>query len=140
LSGNERFELYKAPDIWSVELSPDEKWIGVVSASGFGEPLHLTVLPATGGAPKVLPLPIDRRRQTKPVRFAWTADSSGIIFPLSGPDADNLWFQKLDGSPPVQMTHFSRDQIYAVDVSRDGRRIAFSRGRLEVDAVFLRPN
>jgi hypothetical protein len=52
-------------------------------------------------------------------------------------DVDNLWYQAFAGGPPKQLTHFTSDHIYAYAFSRDGKRIAMTRGNARQDAVML---
>ena len=49
----------------------------------------------------------------------------------------NLWRVPLDGSAPTQVTRFDRDEVYVFKRSRDGRRLALSRGTTSSDVVMM---
>jgi len=50
----------------------------------------------------------------------------------------NIWRQPLDGSAPRQLTHFTSDRIFSFAWSRDGKRLAVSRGTVSGDVVLIR--
>lgn len=49
----------------------------------------------------------------------------------------NLWFQSLESETPVQLTNYTTDGILAYGWSRDGTKIAFSRGTSTSDIVVM---
>jgi hypothetical protein len=74
-------------------------------------------------------------------RFAfwtrWTPDSRGLAGIRTEQGVDNLVFLPLDGGPVRPLTDFPADRIVSFDWSRDGRRLALSRGRSMRDVVMF---
>lgn len=65
-------------------------------------------------------------------------DGSGIIYPIRDGETDNLWLQRLDGSPGKQLTSFKSEYISDFDYSYDGKQLAIIRGHQEADVVLIR--
>jgi Tol biopolymer transport system component len=65
-------------------------------------------------------------------------DGTGVIYPVRVGQTDNLWLQRLDGSPGKQLTDFKTEFIRDFDYSYDGRQLAIIRGHIEADVVLLR--
>jgi hypothetical protein len=90
------------------------------------------VIPAEGGAPvHQVDVPPDSDV------LSLARDGSGLFYALREGDVDNLWFQSFAGGPPRQLTHFTSDHIYAFSFSRDGKRLALTRGNDKQDVVML---
>jgi Tol biopolymer transport system component len=58
-------------------------------------------------------------------------------FLLTRNRATNIWEQRLAGGAPVQVTHFPSGDMFAFAWSRDGKQLAFSRGRRKTDVVMM---
>jgi Tol biopolymer transport system component len=71
----------------------------------------------------------------KPLR--WTADSRAVAYIDTRDGISNIWALPPDGGPPAQVTDFKTDFISAFDWSRDGRRLALSRGSQTSDVVLI---
>jgi hypothetical protein len=72
-------------------------------------------------------------------RYQWAGDGASFLF-LNGlvDNAANLWRQPMDPAlPPVQLTKWKTDRIYAFCLSRDGRTAAVARGRSVSDVVLI---
>jgi Tol biopolymer transport system component len=69
--------------------------------------------------------------------YRWTVDGHGFIYIDSVNRVYNLWSQSLDGGPPKQLTDFGSDQIFRFDLTRDGKKIALSRGHEGSDVVLI---
>jgi Tol biopolymer transport system component len=67
----------------------------------------------------------------------WTADGRAISFINSVNGVGNIWEQPVAGGLPKQVTHFTSDEIFYFDWSRDGRP-ALSRGTEPTDAVLIK--
>jgi serine/threonine protein kinase len=68
----------------------------------------------------------------------WTPDSSAFDFVDFRDGAWNIWRQSIAGGPPKQITRFDQSQrIVSFAWSRDGSRLACSRGTDSTDAVLL---
>ena len=70
--------------------------------------------------------------------IAFSPDGKGIVYPIRNGETDNLWLQKLDGSPGKQLTSFTAERIRDFDFSFDGKQLAVIRGHREADVVLLR--
>ena len=69
----------------------------------------------------------------------WAADGRSFTYLDSFDPSNNLWEQRLDGSPPRQLTRFSDGKtIGHYAWSRDGRRLALSRATQSSDIVLFR--
>jgi Tol biopolymer transport system component len=67
----------------------------------------------------------------------FSREGAGVTYVVREGDTDNLWYQAFAGGAPRQLTHFTSDHIYAYSFSRDGKRLAFTRGNEKQDAVML---
>ncbi|HUA16508.1 MAG TPA: protein kinase [Verrucomicrobiae bacterium] len=65
-------------------------------------------------------------------------DGSGVVYPIREGNVDNLWLQRLDGSPGKQLTDFKSEFIRDFDYSFDGKQLAVIRGSRESDVVLIR--
>ena len=92
----------------------------------------LVVAPADGGAPLYT---FDAPYGLKSGKF--TPDAKAIAFLLTRNRATNIWVQPLAGGPPVQLTKFPSDDMFAFGWSPDGKQLAFSRGRRKTDVVMM---
>ena len=93
----------------------------------------IAVIPAEGGEPiKLLEPPEDIDLWTG---FWWTPDSGSLIYKADRATVGNLYSQPLDGGKVRQLTSFESELIYNFSFSRDGKRIALSRGHSSLDVV-----
>jgi len=67
----------------------------------------------------------------------FTPDSKAFAYLLTRDRATNIWEQPLDGGPPLQLTRFSDEDIFAFGWSSDGKQLALSRGRRKSDVVMM---
>ncbi|HZJ47106.1 MAG TPA: hypothetical protein VFD63_25230, partial [Pyrinomonadaceae bacterium] len=70
--------------------------------------------------------------------IAWTPDGRSIIVKSDQEGVGNLWTQPIDGSAPKQITNFTSDLISYFSLSRDGKRLAISRGNSSLDVVLIK--
>jgi len=116
---------------WYPSISGDGKYIGCRAGNDEDHPKYV-VFNADGGPPaKEFNVPPDARI------FRLAPDGAGFYYTQRDGDVDNLWYQGMSGGPPRQVTHFTGDHIYAFAFSRDGKRVAFTRGNEKQDAVML---
>jgi len=127
--------------ITPVAISPDGKWLAfpsVWSANLRYSALAYDLVPLEGGkavsVKTTLPSSIDDVGR----RFGWSPDGKALILIHTEAGAANLWLQPIDGSAPRQLTHFSSQMIFDFALSRDGKRLAISRGARTSDAVLIR--
>lgn len=129
-SGGEASPLYTKGAVSDPSVSGDGKYVGFEDSSD-GKSVFME-LASDGGAPvHQVEVPPDADH----LRLAW--DGRGVYYNLRNGDIDNLWFQALEGGKPSQFTHFSSDHIYAYAFSRDGKKVALTRGNARQDAVML---
>ena len=55
----------------------------------------------------------------------WSADSQSLAYIDCADGVSNIWTQRLDASPPQQLTDFSSGHITTFDWSRDGTQLAW---------------
>jgi Tol biopolymer transport system component len=92
----------------------------------------IVVMPAGGGAPLAT---VDMPYGMQSPRF--TPDNKAIAFLLTRNRATNIWQQPLTGGPMVQITHFPSGDIFSFAWSKDGKKLAFSRGTRKTDVVMM---
>ncbi len=102
--------------------SPDGKWIAYIHG---GDPkkieyaVHkLAVIPAAGGAAKILTANLDRNV----VEPHWSADGKSVFVIVEDDGAENLARVSVDDGVP-QIVCGGRRKVTAYDVSRDGKTI-----------------
>jgi hypothetical protein len=132
--GGEPVKLSGDADACRPEVSFDGRWLLYVTGFGRSDsPYRLGVQSLDGSeAPQIMDLPdVTLRRM-----FTFSADGSSILYLKREKEADNVWSQPLDLSPPTRLTNFDSDRIYAFDVAPSGAMI-LSRGHESTDAVLI---
>ena len=114
----------------SVDISRDGKELVYIQLAGQGtsQKFQFVVQSVDGGPPiQVLPAPASSRSGPH-----WAPDGKGIVYTQeAAPDGHALFYQSLDGSAPVQITHFDSEPlaISSFSFSPDGKHIAVTRAR-----------
>jgi Tol biopolymer transport system component len=137
--GGPESQLTDYNSIWP-SVSPDGKWIASGYSPGQNQPVSLALVPFAGGQPaRVFPLPVTGQFPGvwTPAPLLWTPDGRAISFLNSVNGLGNIWEQPVSGGPPKQVTHFTSDNIFSFDWSRDGR-LALSRGTDTTDALLIK--
>ena len=67
----------------------------------------------------------------------WSPDSKAIVYTVTANNLTNLWSQPIDGGPAKQVTHFKDLLITSFAFSRDGKRLACTRGSSIRDVVLI---
>ena len=67
----------------------------------------------------------------------FTHDGKALVYPFRDQEAENLWWQPLDGSPGKQITHFKSERIMETHWSFDGSKLGMVRGHTDSDVVLL---
>jgi serine/threonine protein kinase len=119
IDGGEPVQISRQPSSIPT-LSPDGKQIACIHFPGkdprFSSAL-LAVTKADGGGG----FTIFQQTPAGGTTLAWSRDGSAIDFVMSAKGVQNIWRQPLNGGPPVQMTHFERNDVIHFSRSRDGR-------------------
>jgi Tol biopolymer transport system component len=68
--------------------------------------------------------------------LSWSPDGKGLDYVLNINGLGNIWRQPLKGGPPLQITHFDRDNLIHFAWSREGR-LACTRGSTIRSAVLI---
>jgi eukaryotic-like serine/threonine-protein kinase len=90
-------------------------------------------------------LPVDSPQNTKLVELQhprlgtlrFTHDGKAMVYPFRDQEAENLWWQPLDGSPGKQITNFKSERIMEAHWSFDGSKLGMVRGHTDSDVVLL---
>jgi len=132
-------------ELFSPELplavSPDGKWIAAPAlaerdpANPAG--LVLKLVPLEGGKAVEVEAPFFSIGTTNS-GFRWSPDSKNLILVHTENGASNLRLQPIAGGAPKPLTHFTNQQIFSFAFSRDGKRLAVSRGTVTRNAVLIR--
>jgi len=69
--------------------------------------------------------------------FRWTLGPQALTYIVGVNTVSNLWSQRLDGEPPIQLTNFKDKRIYWFDWSPDGKYLAVARGQWSSDVVAI---
>jgi Tol biopolymer transport system component len=67
----------------------------------------------------------------------WTADGKDVLYVDTRAGIGNVWRQPIDGGAAKQLTFFNTDQIFAFDLSTDGKTMALARGNVSNDVVLI---
>jgi Tol biopolymer transport system component len=126
--------VFEAATIFDYDVSPDGSRIAVTSNAGTGSPRTVSLVPAAGGAARTI--------FTTPaalVTVRWYPSGNALLLLIGENRQVNMYRLDVAGGTPRQLTNFARGSIAHPDISPDGRRIAYFRGRTESDIVLLKP-
>ena len=70
--------------------------------------------------------------------FSWSPDGRSVIVRSDQGGVGNLWSFPIDGGTPKQLTTFTSNLISNFAISRDGKRLAISRGYSNLDVVLIK--
>ena len=116
-------------------VSPDGKQIACIHFPGKDPRISSTLLAMTrmDGNGGFTTFPRSYRDGTS---ISWSPDGKGIDYVVSVNGIGNIWRQPVRGGPPVQITHFDRDELIHFAWSRDGRLLC-TRGSTAHTAIFI---
>jgi eukaryotic-like serine/threonine-protein kinase len=120
-------------------ISPDGKWIAFFSldAAAGGKP-KIVIMPFNGGpAIKSFDISPAFNPDANPT-LRWTPDGNSLTYVDQFNGADNIWSQPVDGGTRKLLTNFKSDRISFFAWSRDGKRLAISRGPLTTDVILIK--
>jgi Tol biopolymer transport system component/predicted Ser/Thr protein kinase len=128
LEGGNAVQLSEETGVYPA-ISPDGK--SIASAYFNGNKRGIAIRPWEGGKPaQYLDLP------AAPVR--WSADGKSLLFEKEEAGVSNIWLQPLPGGAARKLTAFKTQRIFSFDISRDGKRLAMSRGAVNNDVVMIK--
>ncbi|REJ77844.1 MAG: hypothetical protein DWQ47_15895 [Acidobacteria bacterium] len=116
--------------------SPDGSMIACFFIDEKDQFMSLGIIPAGGGTPiKKFSIPANTisRRGT-----LWTPDGKSITYLVADGEKVDLWAQPVTAGDPVRLTDFDLPWIQRRAYSRDGKRIAITRGESLRNAVMLK--
>jgi Tol biopolymer transport system component/tRNA A-37 threonylcarbamoyl transferase component Bud32 len=132
LDGGPPVQLTEQPSYAPV-ISPDGKLIACNYRPEPGSPIGMAVISIEGGPPlKTFDLPGEFDR---PIR--WTPDGRALAYIDTRDGVSNIWAQPLLGGRPKPLTDFKTQRIFNFAWSRDGRRLAISRGESVNDVALI---
>jgi serine/threonine protein kinase/Tol biopolymer transport system component len=113
------------------QVSPDGKVLEC--QYGDGESRRIATMSINGESVKLYDFP----NVLKSNLVQWNSDGTALVYRESRSRVDNLWTQKLDGSPATQLTQFKSDQIFWFRWSETRKEFALARGRDGADVVMF---
>jgi Tol biopolymer transport system component/DNA-binding winged helix-turn-helix (wHTH) protein len=129
-------EVMQVTHEWSIRpnVSPDGKYLAFIKMDDNHKRMVVALMPFTGGEPiKVFPqMPVPEH-----MLLRWSPDGRALHYIYIVDGIANIWSQPIDGSSPVQITHFKSDNIFRFAWSRDGRNLALDRGVTISDVVLI---
>jgi Tol biopolymer transport system component len=133
VTGGEPVQLTDRPTNM-LSVSPDGKQLLCrLRSTDANAPLWRTAVLPIGGEPRYYSVP----RFGGPNNLQWMRDGRRFAFIDSKDGVANLWVQDLAGGEPRQLTSFDSGQIWAYNVSADGREAVLSRGDPVNDLVLI---
>lgn len=120
-------------DVWAI--SPDEKQIATFRKTGASKGCEIVIY--------------DRLSQSQvrsvglePIcdvdRIIWDRDARGFTLAATSDGTSELFRVAIDSGGPKKISNFRHDQIYTLDWSLDGNKLAVVRGRIFLDMVLLK--
>lgn len=71
-------------------------------------------------------------------RIIWDRDARGFTLAATSDGTSELFRVAIDSGGPKKISNFRHDQIYTLDWSLDGNKLAVVRGRIFLDMVLLK--
>lgn len=139
IDGGASQALPKYPDFAGAAVSPDGKLAAIVTNRPGETKEQLALVPLDFSQPVRL-LNFERPPSNYDVSYPieFSHDGTGIIYPFVDGQADNLWFQPLNGAPGKQLTDFKSEFVRDFSYSSDGKQLALIRGHRQADVVLIR--
>jgi Tol biopolymer transport system component/DNA-binding winged helix-turn-helix (wHTH) protein len=118
-------------------VSPDGKFVSCLylDDSDGKKYWKIAMVPFDGGRPVKL---FDVR--PSPISFSplfWTSDGNSLMYLDRKNGVSNIMQLSIESGDSRQMTNFTSDRIFYFDWSRDGKRLAIARGRVNEDVVLI---
>ena len=120
--------------IYDHAVSPDGTRVAVIANSGFGTPRTIQLVPAGGGEARTI-----FTTGADVFELRWYPSGDALLLQITERGQTNLFRLDLASGLLTPLTRFTRDVIRNAEISPDGRRIAYHRGKAESDLVLVRP-
>jgi TolB protein len=137
IDGGQPVQITDRLSQWPV-VSPDGKWIACWYRDQPASPWQIAIIPFDGGPPTQTFNVPSTAATAIPVR--WAAKGGALDYVDTREGVSNIWRQAISGIEARRVTDFKSDQIFWFDWSRDGDRLACSRGSVTSDVVLLNGN
>jgi Tol biopolymer transport system component len=118
-------------------ISPDGNLVAYASVEGSEPNLRRRVVIASSTDGKILHT-LDSNPRWRQVHFA--PDSRSLACQIDEHGVSNIWIQPISGGAATKLTDFKSDLIFDFAWSRDGKKLALSRGEVGRDVVLLTDN
>ncbi len=116
--------------VGSFSVSRDGRWLAYQTLQQQPLRWQMTLAPWEGSGPeKVIAFP-NRN-------FSWTPDGKALAYLVTKEGVTNIWEQPIEGGSPRQVTDFTSELIFSYAWSRDGSRLAVSRGNRRSDVTLF---
>jgi serine/threonine protein kinase/Tol biopolymer transport system component len=118
----------------SPTISPDGKLIAYFFKEAAGAPRRIAVADFASGA-------LIKSFDLSPfsdIPLCWTPNGRALAFVETKNGISNIVAQPIDGGQPKSLTDLKADRIFWFSFSRDGKRIALSRGTQSSDVVLIK--
>ena len=115
-------------------ISPDGKQIAFGEVTDSNALRKILVLPFEVGPPTITFDVSEGSFQF----LRWAPDGNGIDYIRHVDGVSNIWRQPISGGAPKQLSNFRDLRIWNFAWSRDGKRIALSRGSAERDVLLIK--
>lgn len=96
-------------------------------------PNSIAVISSAGGRPAQV-IPITDSVSTS-ARIRWSTDGRELMYVEQKEEGGNIWSRRWDGGPAHQLTQLHGYTLFSFDWSRDGKKLALSRGIQARDVV-----
>ena len=70
-------------------------------------------------------------------RSQWSSDGKALIYAAKGNQTASLMRQSLNGSPPEEIAHLEKEELYDFGYSFDNQLLAVTRGVWQHDIVLI---
>jgi len=133
IDGGEPQQLADQPT-GEAAISPDGKWIAYTYLDDQQKRWRIAVMAFAGGSPdKTFDKP-----QSLDSQLRWAQNSRSLYYTVKEGRAQNIWIQPLEGGLSHPLTHFTSEEIFDFDWSRDGRQIVCTRGIYNSEVVLIK--
>lgn len=135
VEGGEAVQVSDKP-MGRVAISPDGKLIAGAQIAPGSSAWKIAVFPTDGSAPvKYIAQPAHVNLMSS---LSWSPVGRALIAKSEQGGVGNLWSFPIDGGTPKPLTNFTSNQISNFAISRDGKRLALSRGFSNLDVVLIK--